>query len=87
MKDLRKEACEKFNKAALKFEKAKMISYAASCYYTACNYTKAATLYKEMKSWSQAGESLARCGKTKLHEAADLFEKGGLYLRAIECYE
>ena len=64
-----------------------MLKYAGSCYYTACSYTKAAALYQQMDAWSQAGESLARCGKTKLREAADLFEKGGLYLRAIECYE
>ena len=69
------------------FEKAHMNRFAGSCYFTARSYTKAADIFMKMGAWSQAGECMSRCGQNKLHDAARYFEKGGFYLRAIECYE
>ena len=65
-----------------------MIKQAASCYFTARSYSKAAEIFKQLEMWSQAGECIAYTGgETPLKEAARYFEKGGLILRAIECYE
>lgn len=64
-----------------------MTKFAASCYFTARSYSKAAEIFKLLEMWSQAGECIACIGKNRLKEAAGYFEKGGLILRAIECYE
>ena len=69
------------------FEKSDLLKYAASCFFTARSYTKACEIFTKLELWSQAGECMSRCGFDKLKNAATYFEKGGLILRAIECYE
>lgn len=64
-----------------------MLKFAASCFYTARSYSKAAEIFSQLELWSQAGECYASIGESRLKEAAAFFEKGGLVLRAIECYE
>ena len=64
-----------------------MLKFAASCFYTARSYSKAAEIFCQLEMWSQAGECIASIGESRLREAAGYFEKGGLVLRAIECYE
>ena len=81
------ETCRQFYQAGVAFEKAKMTKLAASCFFTARSYSKAADLFKSLEMWSQAGESIACLGKERLKEAASYFEQGGLILRAIECFE
>ena len=60
---------------------------AASCYYTACNYSKASEIFIKLEQWPQVGECLMRIGKNRVREAAKYFEMGNLFMRAIECYE
>jgi len=67
--------------------KANLNKLAASCFFTARSYSKAAEIFKQLGMWSQAGECIAYIGKDRMKEAAGYFEKGGLILRAIECYE
>ena len=76
-----------FYLAGTAFKKADMKKYAASCYFTARSYSKATEIFKELEMWSQAGECVACLGNDHLKEAAGYFEKGGLILRAIECFE
>ena len=87
MKQKRIEACKLFHRAGVAFERAQIPKFAASCYFTARNYSRAAEIFKQLEQWSQVGECYARIGKNRLKEAANFFEKGELILRAIECYE
>ena len=87
MKQKRVEACKLFHRAGVAFERAQIPKFAASCYFTARNYSRAAEIFKQLEQWSQVGECYARIGKNRLKEAATFFEKGELILRAIECYE
>ena len=81
------ETCRQFHQAGLAFEKADMQKFAASCYFTARSYSRAADIFKQLEQWSQVGECMMRIGKDRYRDAATFFEKGELILRAIECYE
>ena len=83
----RVENCRLFALAGTAFERAKLNQQAASCFFTARSYSKAAELFKKQEMWAQAAECLACLGQSRLKEAARLFEQGGLVLRAIECLE
>lgn len=76
-----------FHSAGAAFERADIKKFAASCYFTARSYSKAADIFKHLEQWSQVAECLVRIGKDRFREAAQFFEKGDLILRAIECYE
>ena len=69
------------------FEEIDMMDEAASCYFTACSYSKAAELFIQLEQWVKVGECLMRIGKHRALEAAKFFEKGDLFMRSIECYE
>ena len=81
------ETCRLFHQAGVAFERAQIPKFAASCYFTARSYSKAAEIFKQLEQWSQVGECLMRIGKDRYKEAALFFEKGDLILRAIECFE
>ena len=87
IKQKRIECCRTFHQAGQAFERALMPKFAASCYYTARNYSKASEIFIQLEQWPQVGECLMRIGKRRYREAAQYFEKGDLFLRSIECYE
>lgn len=87
IKARRIESCQKFHKAGMAFERAKMTKFAASCYFTARSYSKAAEIFTQLEQWPQVGECLMRIGKSRYKEAAQFFERGDLFLRSIECFE
>ena len=64
-----------------------MQRFAASCYFSARSFSKAAEVFKTLEQWNQVGECLVRIGKHRYREAASFFEKGDMALRAIETYE
>ena len=80
-------ACRLFHRAGQAFERAEIAKFAASCYFTARSYTKAADIFKQLEQWCQVGECLMRIGKDRFNEAAKFFEKGDMIMRAIQCYE
>ena len=60
------EARRLFYRAGLLFEKSELFKYAASCFFTACSYTKACEIFTKLELWAQAGECMAHGGTHKL---------------------
>lgn len=70
IKKARIEACRLFHSAGQAFERADIKKFAASCYFTARSYSRAAEIFKQFEQWSQVAECLVRIGKDRFREAA-----------------
>ena len=51
MKKERIQTCRLFHNAGVAFEKAQIPKFAASCYFTARNYSRAAEIFKQLEQW------------------------------------
>jgi tetratricopeptide (TPR) repeat protein len=74
-----------FENAGYLFEQIKMLRHAASCFFTAQNYSKAAQIFESLSFFGQAAECLLKV--QELSKAAKLYEQAGLVTKAIECLE
>jgi len=48
----RRDVIQHFSRAGRSFEEAGLLSHAASCYFTARNFTKAALVFEKMKQFN-----------------------------------
>lgn len=87
-KAIRQEARTQFRLAGESFEECGLYVQAASCFFSAKAFERAGAVFEKLKQFSQAGECLMRLNTpTSMLKAAEMFEKGKLITRAIECYE
>ena len=88
LKEAKKEriiAKKHFEVSGFLFEKIGMLRHAASCFYTARNFQKAAEIFKDLEHYGQAAECFMMVGE--LSQAASFYEKARLVTKSIECHE